>query len=630
MRISPFYHRLDFKIIVGLMFALIAVGLPFLLAFYNFHKHQLIDSLQESTTNLSRLVVGSLEAAMLKRQPHLLNAEVKRLSEQSHVERIMILNKKGEVRISSDPEMIGHVYHNKSDPTCLVCHQYSPTRRKNTAIVRNEKGEESFRNMSLIYNQPRCHGCHDPAQPINGVLVMDLSMAQSRAQLSSSVRTIVLMAFVMVLVTIAVLVLLVHRLILRRINRFTDTTERISAGQLDEVIEFQEPDEIGHLARSFNRMTAHLKETLSEVQRHKEYLEHLMNGITDEIVVVDRDYSIVAANEAFLRTCGSSRDGIVGHKCYAVEPHGRSGCSPYVANGCPARETFRTGNLQTTLRTYLDCSGRERYVEIYCSPLHDKSGEIFQVIEVRRDITERKQLEDQLIQSEKLTSMGRLAASVAHEINNPLDGIQNCLAIIRKHPENKAQVRAMLDLISEGISRIALIIRRLLIYTRHHTLSKEAIDVNEVVEKSILLVRHKLEDQGVELRTDFDRALPRVHGDPYHLSQVFINILINASDAVEGRTDGSIAIQTRASRRAEHAVEICIHDNGCGIPPENLDRIFSPFFTTKDAERGTGLGLSISKKIIEEHDGEVTVESVVGRGTTVCITLPVSHAEVNR
>jgi PAS domain S-box-containing protein len=622
MRITPFYRRLDFKIIVGLMLALLAVGLPFLIAFYSFHKHQLIDTLKESTTNLSRLVVGSLETAMLQKQPHLLNDEVKRLSEQSHVDRIMILNKKGEVRVSSDSSMIGRVYENKSDPTCLVCHQFSPTKRKNTAIVRNGEGQESFRNMNLIYNEPRCHGCHDPAEPINGVLVMDLSMAPTRAQLASNMRTIFAMALVMVLVTIGALVVLLHRLILRRIKRFTDTTERIRAGQLDEVIEFKEADEIGELARSFNRMTANLKETLTEVQRHKEYLEHVINGITDEIVVVDRDHNIVTANDAFLGRTGTSRAGVVGRKCFLVGPDSGNSCSPYMANGCPARETFRNGTLQRMLHTYLDSGGRQRYVEIYCSPLRDEAGEIFQVIEVRRDITERKQLEAQLIHSEKLTSVGRLAASVAHEINNPLDGIQDCIAIIQKHPEDKSKVREMMELISEGLSRIAFIVRRLLIYTRHHALSKEEVDLNEVVEKSIVLVRHKLEDQGVELRTRFEPSLPRVYADPYNLSQVVVNVLLNASDAVEERADGCITIETAACEHKGKAVEVRIQDNGCGIPPENLDRIFSPFFTTKDAEKGTGLGLSISKKIIEEHNGDIFVESVVGQGTTVRVVLP--------
>ncbi|MFQ6114500.1 MAG: hypothetical protein ACE5NG_10525, partial [bacterium] len=140
MKITPFYRRLDFKLIIGLILSLLVVGLPFFTFFYKFHKNQLIDGLKVSTTNLSKLVVSTLETAMLTKEPHLLNDEVKRLSEQSGVERIMILNKRGELKISSDPKMIGKVYKNNVDPICLVCHQSSPVMRKNTTIAKDKSG----------------------------------------------------------------------------------------------------------------------------------------------------------------------------------------------------------------------------------------------------------------------------------------------------------------------------------------------------------------------------------------------------------------------------------------------------------------------------------------------------------
>ncbi|MFQ5822347.1 MAG: PAS domain-containing sensor histidine kinase, partial [Candidatus Heimdallarchaeota archaeon] len=484
MKITPFYQRLDVKLIFGLILSLLVVGLPFFVLFYNFHKHQLIDGLKVSTTNLSRLVVNTLETAMLQKEPHLLNEEVKRLSEQSGVERIMILNKRGELKISSDPDMIGRVYQNNVDPICLVCHRYSPVKRKNTTIAKDKKRTEIFRNMSLIYNRPRCYDCHDAEEKINGVLVMDLSMADTRRQLDSNNKKIFGMAFIMILITSVVLGLLVNKLILQRIKKFTDTTLRISEGNLDEVIEFKENDEISNLAKSFNKMTANLKDTLNEVERHKDYLEHVINGIDDEIVVVDRDYKIVTANDAYLNRCHDSRENIIGRSCSMILQNSEVPCDQDLLKRCPAKTTFEEGTLQKTLHTFLDRSGKEKYLEIYCSPLRDEKGEVFQVIELRRDITERKFLEEKLIHTEKLTSIGRLAASVAHEINNPLDGIQNCLNIIQKNPGNTTKVRTMLELISEGIERIGFIVRRLLIFSKHHKLKMEMIDLNEVMEKS--------------------------------------------------------------------------------------------------------------------------------------------------
>ncbi len=623
MKNTPFYQRLDFKLILGLILSLLVVGLPFLAFFYNFHKNQLIDGLEVSTTSLSKLVVGTLETAMLKGEPHILNEEVKRLSQQTGVERIMILDKTGELKVSSDPDLIGKVYKNNVDPMCIVCHQYSPVTRKNTTIAKDRSRTEIFRNMSLIYNQPRCFGCHDAREKINGILVMELSMVDTRGQLASNNKIIFGMAFIMVVVTGVVLGLLVNKLILRRIKTLTDTTLRISGGNLDEVIDFREMDEIGNLAKSFNTMTANLKETLSEVERHKDYLEHVINGIDDEIVVVDRGFQIVTANDAYLSRSNGSRKGIVGKKCSLILQDSEVACNQDLSRPCPARTTFETGMLQKTMHTFLDTNGKEKYIEIYCSPLRDENDQVFQVIELRRDISERKFLELQLIHTEKLTSIGRLSASVAHEINNPLDGMQNCVDIIKKNPADTVRAAAMLELLSEGIKRIGFIVRRLLIFSRHHKLRMEMIDLNEVVEQSLLLVQHKFEGQGIELESQLAPALPIVFGDPYNLSQVFINVLINASDALDEKHGGTIVITTEMQKRVTRPfVRVTISDDGCGITKDNLERIFSSFFTTKDTEKGTGLGLFISKKIIEDHGGTITITSKANEGTTVIVLLP--------
>jgi nitrogen fixation/metabolism regulation signal transduction histidine kinase len=452
---------------------------------------------------------------------------------------------------------------------------------------------------------------------------MDLSMAGIRRQLASNNRIISGMAFIMVLVTSLVLGLTVNRLILTRIKSLTDTTLLISDGDLDKRIVFREKDEISHLAMSFNKMTANLKDTLNEVKKHKDYLEHVINGIDDEIVVVDQDFKIVTANVAYLNKQDGPRQDIVGRACSLDLGDSQVFCSQDSSGRCPVRAAFRDGKLQKTLHSFIDPHGREKYLEIYCSPLKNEQGEVFQVIELRRDITERKFLEEQLIHTEKLTSIGRLSASVAHEINNPLDGIQNCLDIIRKDPANTTQADAMFELISEGIRRIGFIVRRLLMFSRHHKFKMELIDLNEIVEESMLFIKHSIADRGFELQIRLDNGIPLVLGDPYNLAQVFINLLINASDALDGETSGHIGIATSVLNGDENlAVKVTISDNGCGISEVNLERIFSPFFTTKEPEKGTGLGLSICKKIIEDHGGRIDISSALDVGTTVSVLLP--------
>ena len=624
MKIIPITQRLDFKLILGVLLSLLLVGLPFFAYFYNFHRQQLIDGLETSSSNISKLIMYSLESAMLRNEPHQLQEEVEKLSVQSGVKRIIIMNNLGVVRISSNGDMNGKTFHNNSDRECLVCHEKIFENRKSTAIIFDETGEEIFRTMRVVENREKCYGCHDPAEKLNGIFLLDVSMENMKHQLTANNKNIIGTGILMVIATGLVLGILIQKLILTRIKGITDMTQRISSGNLNEVIAFKGSDEISHLAESFNNMTASLKDSLTELERQKNYLEHVINGIVDEIVDVDENYKIVTVNQAYIQKAENTKENLIGKACTLHLDHMNMACPLALKDECPAKKTFENGKLQKTLHSYLDNSGHEVFLEIYCSPLVDNRGKVFQVIELRRDITKRKFLEEQLIHTEKLTSIGRLAAEVAHEINNPLDGIQNCIQIIQKSPKNIQKVETMLGLISEGIERIGFMVRRLLLFARQHKLNKEMIHITNTVENSLMLIKHKIISQGIQLRVTQSRDLPLIHGDSFNLSQVFINILLNACDALEEKSDGLITIDIRhEADPLKSYVEVKFTDNGIGIPENNLERIFSPFFTTKDKEKGTGLGLSVSNTIIEEHGGEINVTSRENRGTTVSVVLPV-------
>jgi len=158
----------------------------------------------------------------------------------------------------------------------------------------------------------------------------------------------------------------------------------------------------------------------------------------------------------------------------------------------------------------------------------------------------------------------------------------------------------------------------LLLFSRHHKLNMEPVNINDIVEKSLILIKHKIKSQGIYLQQNLSANLPMINGDSYNLSQVFINILLNACDALEEKTDGVITIETVFIKESSNScVEAEFTDNGIGIHKNNLERIFSPFFTTKDQEKGTGLGLSVSNTIIGEHGGEIKITSKEKHGTTV-------------
>jgi len=226
----------------------------------------------------------------------------------------------------------------------------------------------------------------------------------------------------------------------------------------------------------------------------------------------------------------------------------------------------------------------------------------------------------ELIQTEKLAAVGTLAAGVAHEINNPLDGIMNCIARIRRKPDNVEQTSAYLDLMSDAISRIGTVVRQLLDFSRKHDLTLQPTDVNGVVEDTLRLAEYGLRKGKVRVEKDLDPALPLIVGDAHHLQQVFLNLTLNAMAAMpEG---GTLYFHSYPSPNESKEVCVEVTDTGVGIPREQLDKIFDPFYTTKRSGNGSGLGLSVSFNIVKEHQGTIEVESTPGQGTTFRVRLP--------
>src|SRR6185369_17209510 len=236
--------------------------------------------------------------------------------------------------------------------------------------------------------------------------------------------------------------------------------------------------------------------------------------------------------------------------------------------------------------------------------------------------------EAEVARGEKLASIGQLAAGIAHELNNPLTGVLTFTHLLRKKMPDGSQDAEDLDLVIRETKRCASIIRRLLDFAREKTPEKALVNLNGLVEETVRFVERSAALQHIEIEMDLDSDLPPLLVDADLIKQVLMNILVNAQQAIEEH--GRIFVQSCVRRRrlagtsTEPApvVEIAISDNGCGIPKANLQRIFDPFFTSKEVGKGTGLGLSVSYGIVRSHGGEIEVESTEGEGTTFRIYLP--------
>jgi two-component system NtrC family sensor kinase len=250
--------------------------------------------------------------------------------------------------------------------------------------------------------------------------------------------------------------------------------------------------------------------------------------------------------------------------------------------------------------------------------------------EIQKKTSEIMKAHDQLINAEKLASLGRMAAGVAHELNSPLTGIVTFahLMLKRMPPENKQDAED-LQVIIEQAERCSKIIKGLLGFSRKTSAEKVFVNINTLTENTISMVRNQAKFHNIKFALNFDSSLPQIPTDPNQLQQVFINLLINAADAMNER--GQVTVATRVTSdtaSGKRYVEIEFTDTGPGIPEEHLGRVFEPFFTTKPVGKGTGLGLAVSYGIIKKHGGNIFVRSELGRGASFFVRLPVENTSV--
>lgn len=231
----------------------------------------------------------------------------------------------------------------------------------------------------------------------------------------------------------------------------------------------------------------------------------------------------------------------------------------------------------------------------------------------------------QVYQSEKLASIGRLASGVAHEINNPLNGIKNCLYAIQKEPDNKEQTTEYLALINEGMNYIENVIKKLLGFARQQTQITDSLNINEMIENVYKLLEYKLKQKQVVVNLNLLEDIPPISADNQLIQEVIMNILINAYDAVAKK--GEIEISSGIKDKTN--IYFSIKDNGVGLNGDDLEKIFDPFYTTKDPGEGTGLGLWVSLGIIENHNGQIKVISIPNKETIFTVILPIEVKHEN-
>ncbi len=416
----------------------------------------------------------------------------------------------------------------------------------------------------------------------------------------------------------------------------TDTGDFLSSEDLDLLIMFT-----GYLAIALEnaRLYGTLERKAAEYERLKEYNENIVASIRVGVVAADLEDRVEGWNPEMERLTGIHREEAVGRHLSELFPaelveqftQARRSTQIHQIYQFPLRLPAQPkvvempsqgGNGKPGVRP--SAAGSESVVNIAITPLVSKDGEQIGRVILFDDVTERSELERRLAQAERLSSIGLLAAGVAHEVNTPLTVISTYAQMLARQISGDQEKSRLLEKIARQTFRASEIVNALLNFSRSAPTSFEDVDLNRVIRETLVLVQHQMDQAGIRVELELEEPLAPIQGNPGKLQQVFLNLFLNARDAME--KGGVLRV---SSRNRAHGVSVEVRDNGAGIPPEHLHRIFDPFFTTKAARRGTGLGLSVTYGIVREHGGDIEVESRPGQGACFRLEFPLTRKAVH-
>jgi PAS domain S-box-containing protein len=387
-----------------------------------------------------------------------------------------------------------------------------------------------------------------------------------------------------------------------------------------------------------------------KLRARNEEIETILNSIQDFIIVISPAMEIEEVNQTFLDQMGYSRQELIGRKCHDVFQKLISPCNPDFT-GCPLSKAMQSMGPSHQVLTRVDREGQHHHMDVRIFPVWEREGKISKFIEVSRDVSvwmkeeeemtmrlekmvedrtrELKETHSKMLHQDKMASLGKLSASVVHEINNPISGILSLVMLMNRimaagtlQQKDLEQFKQYLGLMETETRRISRIVSNLLAFSRHSKMEFGSVKLNQLIEKTLFLNANLLKLHSIKVEEKLDPDLPDLTGSEDRLQQVFMNLISNAAEAIEAsRGERVLTIQTRHLPEKE-CVSASFADTGVGIPQENLPKLFEPFFSTKKKGKGVGLGLSVAYGIIQEHGGSIQVQSEVGRGTTFTIELP--------
>ncbi|MBN2354479.1 HAMP domain-containing protein [candidate division KSB1 bacterium] len=502
------------------------------------HTESLMNTIFLSANRTSDVIKKSTRYGMLINRKEDVHQIINTISTEPGVDGIRIYNKKGDIVFSSNPEDIGQTADMRAE-ACIICHAekeplQAVTSKERTRVYRVTDGHRVMGVINPIENEQECYNAachaHEAEQKILGVLDVKMSLAFVDNQLNQTRKEMIIFAFIMVVVLVLFAGVFIYLFVRRRINELILGTKEIASGNLNYRLESRHRDEIGQLARSFNKMSEDLLKARTEITEWSNSLEE-------------------------------------------------------------------------------------------------------KVAQKTKELTEAQ---DHMVRMERLASLGKLSATVAHEINNPLAGVLNYTFLVIRAMKNniiteerRQQVMEFLEFIKNEVSRCGDIVKNMLIFAKQTGNYFSTEHLTNLIESGLMLVQPQMLIKRIELEKYYQCEDDQLVCDGGQLRQAFVAIFVNAIEAME---DGGILRVKINCHENSESILVEIQDTGCGIPEDIINNIFDPFFSTKKDGKGVGIGLAVTYGIIQRHKGTIQVKSKVKEGTTFKLELlrnPIIDSEIN-
>ena len=749
---QPIRRSLVTKLILTVGLILIVSILGWSYYSLQIHSRLVMTKLLSESDRLSNLIkLGTRRAMMLNSREDIAEI-IKNISLQHGIENIRIYNKEGQIKFSNAVREIDRTTNIKAE-ACFVCHRTDPPMiqlalPERTRIFHPEGSDRLLGILNPIYNEPSCSAgpchVHPRDKRVLGALDVVFSLGESDRDAHLFQRTYIALTLVVLLLTSAAITVFVFHFVRRPVRKLIAGTELIAGEGEFRPVQVGQMDELGQLAEAINHLGLEIRRKQEELNRQAAEYQQLFELVPCVITVQDREYKLLNYNREFAdkfdpqpddhcyrafkglsekcpdcpveRTfedglshhseeSGLNRDGTVTHWIAITSPikdqGGRTVAAMEVSLDITDRKQLET-RLEESEQKYhaifnnipnpvfvldsesleiIDCNdsltavygyhreevlgrnfvdffiqgeepvdvhqlvksgpeinqarhrnkdGKTLFVNIRVSPSAFKDQKV--ILVTISDITRRLEAEQQLQQASKLATLGEMATGVAHELNQPLSVIKTVSSFFLKkirqeEPIDEEVLRSMLAKVDSNVDRAGRIITHMRLFARKSDLQLIPVDLNEVLRRSFEIFSQQLKLRGIEVVWELEENLPEVLADPDRLEQVFINLLINARDALTENWEGGDKIITLKTKASPRQVIVEIADSGPGIKEDHREKIFDPFFTTKEVGKGTGLGLSISYGIIKNCRGAIRVVSGEGEGARFVMAFPVAGGE---